>query len=269
MGPLVARLAPGDAGRAYWPTNKRAEYGNWVGLRLLYLPGGLGIACLFLSLWFPLALIGAGLGLALGAFFAYVRYEFSPRGGDLQTRIRSLVVGRLNLPGGARVLDVGCGNGPLVIAIAQRFPSADVTGVDLWGGGWGYSKAACEFNARIAGVSDKTSFQRASASALPFPPGSFDAVVSNLVFHEVRSVSDKRLLLREALRVVKKGGTFAIQDLFRLERAYGDLRDLLEAVRSWGIENVEYVDTSESDFIPWPLKAPFIVGTMGLLCGKK
>jgi hypothetical protein len=50
---------------------------------------------------------------------------------------------------------------------------------------------------------------------------------------------------------------------------YGEPDDLLKVIRSWGIEAVELVDTSTSDFIPKILKLPFMLGTMGILYGKK
>jgi ubiquinone/menaquinone biosynthesis C-methylase UbiE len=113
------------------------------------------------------------------------------------------------------------------------------------------------------------SFQKASASALPFVEGYFDAVVSNLVFHEVSDSKDKRELIREALRVVKKGGKFAFQDLFLVKRTYGDVDDLIEIIQSWGIRRVEIVETRKTSFIPLVLKLPFMVGTMGILTGEK
>ena len=79
---------------------------------------------------------------------------------------------------------------------------------------WEYSKAVCERNAEIEGVAGRMNFQKASAAALPFEDEHFDAAVRNLVFHEVGDVINKRELLREALRVVKRGGAFAFQDLF-------------------------------------------------------
>jgi hypothetical protein len=94
-------------------------------------------------------------------------------------------------------------------------------------------------------------------------------VVSNLVFHNVMGVRDKSLLIREALRVVKKGGPFVFQDLFLWKRVYGEVDELVEAIRSWGIETVEFVDTSDSDFIPTALKLPFMVGTVGILHGRR
>ena len=77
-------------------------------------------------------------------------------------------------------------------------------------------------------MADRVNFQKASASALPFEVGSFDAAVSNLVFHEVSDTKDKRDLIEEALRVVRKGGAFAFQDLFLAKRLYGDVEELLE-----------------------------------------
>lgn len=44
---------------------------------------------------------------------------------------------------------------------------------------------------------------------------------------------------------------------------------MLETIRSWGIERVECVDTSDSEFIPKALQLPFMVGTMGILHGRK
>ena len=80
----------------------------------------------------------------------------------------------------------------------------------------------CERNAAIEGVSDRVTFQRGSAASLPFADEYFDAAVSNFVFHEVGGVKDKREVIREALRVLKKGGKFAFQDEFLIRKMYGD-----------------------------------------------
>ena len=96
-----------------------------------------------------------------------------------------------------------------------------------------------------------------------------DVVVSNLVFHEVGGVKDKKELVREALRVVKKRGKFVFQDLFLLKRLYGKNDEFMETVRSWGIKEVEFVNTSKLAFIPPVLKLPFMLGTIGLIVGEK
>jgi hypothetical protein len=80
---------------------------------------------------------------------------------------------------------------------------------------------------------------------------------------------DQRLLIKEALRVVRKGGPFGFQDLFLWKRVYGEADDLLQTIRSWGIDKVELVDTSRSPFITRALKLPFMVGTIPILHGRK
>ncbi len=249
---------------------ERPHYGNWVSAKMIYIPGALALVFLILSLIFALPLlIMSGLFFLVFIYFGYARYRFSPKGGNIQSRLQDLLVDRLEWEGNGRALDIGCGNGSVTIMTAKRFPTAQVIGIDYWGGVWDYSKGVCERNAGIEGVAGRVTFQRASASALPFKDGCFDAVASNLVFHMVSDVKDKRELIKEALRVVKRGGRFAFQDLFLWKIVYGEVDGLLETIRSWGIERIEFMDTSDSDFIPKALKLPFMVGTIGILYGQK
>jgi ubiquinone/menaquinone biosynthesis C-methylase UbiE len=112
-------------------------------------------------------------------------------------------------------------------------------------------------------------FQKASASKLPFEDGYFDAAVSNLCFHEVADTKDKREVIREALRVVKKGGKFAFQDLFLFKQVYGDPQDLVAALKSWGVTKAEFIETRNAPFIPSALKLPFMVGSIAIIKGEK
>ena len=91
---------------------------------------------------------------------------------------------------------------------AINYPQTHIVGIDYWGGQWEYSKESCEKNAQIAGVSERTSFQKASAAKLPFTDEFFDVALSNFVFHEVQDVKDKRAVIKEALRIIKKDGLF-------------------------------------------------------------
>jgi SAM-dependent methyltransferase len=246
-----------------------ADYGTWVGMKLIVVPLIVGAASAALgSLFWPLWIL-AGLGLLLAGYFAYARHEFSPRGGNVQARIWELVLDRLDWNGVGEVLDIGCGSGALAIELAKRYPHARMTGIDCWGGMWEYSKETCERNARAEGVDDRVRFQRASASDLPFEDGTFDAAVSNFVFHEVKDTKDKRALLNEGLRVVKKGGAYAFHDLFQVKAVYGEVDDLLEAIRGWGIGQVAFVDTKKEHFLPKLLRNPIFVGAIGLIHGRK
>jgi SAM-dependent methyltransferase len=245
------------------------EYGNWVSTKLIYGSIAMSIPFFVLSSVSPIFVVGTIPFLLSFAYFAYARHMFSLRGGNLQAPIRNLVVEHLDWDGEGKALDIGCGNAPLAIQLAKRYPSAHVTGIDYWGGMWEYSKAVCERNAEIEDVAGRMNFQKASAAALPFEDEYFDAAVSNLVFHEVGDVKDKRELIKEALRVVKTGGAFAFQDLFLLKRRFGDVDDLVAIIKSWGIKEVAFADTSDSEFIPKALRLPFMVGRIAIIYGKK
>jgi len=251
------------------PAENKPEYGNWVSKRLLYGTILLGVVFMGLSFWHLAFIVLAIFFLMAFVYFLYAHHKFSPEGGDLQNKIRDLVLDHLEWDGQGKALDIGCGNGPLVIQMAKKYAGAKVTGIDYWGSGWDYSQKECEKNASMEGVADKVNFERASAVSLPYEDEHFEAVVSNFVFHEVVDSKDKKELVREALRVVKKGGVFSFQDLFLVRKIYGETDDLLEAIRSWGIEKVELVRTNELDFIPVALKLPFMVGESGIIHGKK
>jgi len=250
-------------------TAARPDYGNWVSTKLIYGSAAMSIPFLGLSVVFPILIVVALPFLLSFSYFAYARHKLSQRGADLQARIRNLVIEHLNWEGEGKALDIGCGNAPLAIELAKRYSVARVTGIDYWGSKWEYSKAVCERNAEIEGVAGRMTFQKASAAALQFEDECFDAAVSNLVFHEVGDVRDKRELIREALRVVKRGGAFAFQDLFLVKGHFGDVEDLVAMVRSWGIKEVAFADTSDSEFIPKALRLPFMLGKIGIIHGTK
>ncbi|RPJ63323.1 MAG: class I SAM-dependent methyltransferase [Dehalococcoidia bacterium] len=245
------------------------DYGNWVAKKFIFIPASLviifsGLSCL--SLFF---LIGALFFIIPTIYFIYAYFQFSPGGGNLQSKIRDLIFNQLVWDGNGSLLDIDCGNGALAIEAAKKYSGARIVGIDYWGGQWEYSKETCEKNAQIAGVAEWVIFQKASAAKLPFANESFDAVVSNFVFHEVQDVMDKRAVIQEALRVLKKDGIFVFQDLFLWKRIYGEPADLLATIQSWGVREVKLIDTSRQSFIPGAMKLPFMVGQIGIIYGRK
>ena len=143
--------------------------------------------------------------------------------------------------------DVGCGSGALTIACAKRNPQGKMVGIDRWGKEYAsFSLLLCEKNA-AAESAKNASFQRGNAVKLDFPDESFDAVTSNYVYHNITG-KDKQALLLETLRVLKKGGTFAIHDLMS-PRRYGDMQAFVQKLRDMGYERVELIDTTDGSFM--------------------
>lgn len=171
---------------------KGIDYGNWVPSKYVYIPGLLGMLFVVVSYFYYPVIVLAFIFLMVTMYTSYARAQFAPEGGDLQVKIQSLVLDELKWDGNGKLLDIGCGNAPLTIKALNKYPNAQATGIDYWGGMWEFSKEACENNAEIEGVKNRATFLKASASDLPFEDESFDAAVSNMVFHEVKDSADKK-----------------------------------------------------------------------------
>ena len=245
------------------------EFNSWVPKKMIAIPLALSAVfsgCAFIHWAF---LVPGVLLLICGVYMAVMRKKFSTKGENIQGQVQNLVVEHIEWSGNGKVLDIGCGNGPLSIKIAQKFPSAQITAIDYWGKGWDYSQKECEANAKAAKIADRITFQHASASKLPFDDDSFDLVVSNLTFHEVNDTPSKLTALQEAMRVLKPGGTFVLQDLFLLKPYFGTPEELTAAVRSWGVSDVDFIVTRDAPFIPRGAKLGFMLGGLSMLKGKK
>ena len=201
------------------------------------------------------------------SYLIYLFYEFSVNDKKLQHKVWNLVIENLSWNGQGKALDIGTGAGALAIELAKKFPESSIIGIDHWGKLWNYSKSKCEENAKNEGVENQIVFQKASASKLPFEDGEFDAIVSNFVYHEVRDVRDKKKLINESLRVLKKGGRFSLQDTFNNKRRYGIIENLVRDIKEWGVEEVNFIDSANE--IPMPNLLKFELKTMGLLYGIK
>lgn len=163
--------------------------------------------------------------------------------------------------------DVGCGSGALSIRAALTWPETKVTGIDYWGAAYGYGQAMCEKNAAGEGVGSRCTFQHGDANRLDFPDESFDAVVSNYVYHNIIG-ADKHELLLETLRVLKKGGVFALNDEMK-PRMYGDMEAFAQKLRDMGYQEVRLIDTATEAFGSRRRAAMMMLGDSMLLVGRK
>lgn len=81
----------------------------------------------------------------------------------------------------------------------------------------------------------------------------------------------RSILLKEALRVVKKGGAFSFQDMFSQKALYGDMDEFVRILKAEGISEVHYIGNLEKklEFIPGFVTTPWMIRGMGILYGKK
>jgi ubiquinone/menaquinone biosynthesis C-methylase UbiE len=250
-------------------------YGNWIRKKILLV---LGLGVLILGVAF--LLVGnVYLQIVTGLLFAimlisfgfplYAYYAFSPRGGNWQEKVYTLIVDNLGKSAPENGLDIGTGNGVLTLKLAQKFPTAQIVGLDYWGKNWEYSQAVCEANARSAEVADRVSFVKGDAASLEFDDASFAAVVSNLTFHEVKSAPQKREVIKEALRVLRPGGRFAFVDYFHDRQYYGQVAEFEVFLHRQGLAKIEFKRLSEVLPLPLFLRHPKIFGKVGVIYGQK
>jgi ubiquinone/menaquinone biosynthesis C-methylase UbiE len=253
----------------------RLKYGNWIRVRALWALGLSALTMAILSLC-PLNLwIRIIAALLFGVLFIsflyplYAYYMFSPSGGNMQDRIYDLVIKNLDGEVKGNVLDIGSGNGILAIRLAQAYPAAQVTGIDYWGKNWEYSKSVCDENARLAGVEKRVRFQKGDAAALDVADSSFDAVVSNLTFHEVKTARQKRDLVKEALRALRPGGRFAFVDMFYDSGLYGDISEFESFLKGLKLSQIAIKPVGQVVALSKLLMHPKILGRAGIIWGHK
>ena len=243
---------------------------HWLSFALLLAFGVFGIGVggklrVVLSVVFGIAFVVCAK-YSEWCIYAYRSFSYDGER-KLSKQIIDGTAEQITLPEGGVGLDIGCGSGALAIACAKRNPQGKMVGIDRWGKEYAsFSLPLCEKNAAAEGVKN-ASFRRGNAVKLDFPDESFDAVTSNYVYHNITG-KDKQQLLLETLRVLKKGGTFAIHDLMS-PRRYGDMQAFVQKLRDMGYERVELLDTTDGSFMMSKEAKRLMLRGSTLLVGRK
>jgi arsenite methyltransferase len=122
---------------------------------------------------------------------------------------------------GERVLDLGSGAGLDVLLSARRVgPTGHAYGVDMTD----EMLAVAEQNQAKAGVPNAT-FLKGAIEQIPLADASVDVVISNCV---INLAADKSAVLREAYRVLRPGGRFAVADMVALAELPAHVKQSLD-----------------------------------------
>jgi SAM-dependent methyltransferase len=151
---------------------------------------------------------GGYVGDRLAGYLFHHGTKVFYQGDNDQDELHRQVVDMVRAPDDGQVrqvLDVGCSIGQCTTALKQRFPQAQVTGLDV---GLPLLRYA---NLRAQEHGIEVQFVQALAEDTGLPDGQFDVVLCYILFHEVPS----RLfapILAEAYRLLRPGGTLTIVD---------------------------------------------------------
>lgn len=150
-----------------------------------------------------------------------------------------LLYDKVNIQSSDRVLDAGCGVGGSSMWMAKNFKNQAV-GVTISAKQVAYAKK----QARRKGVEELVDFIQADYCDMPFEDASFDVVwAAESVCHTTR----KGDFLKEAYRVLKKGGRLVYCDAFMMQREFDETQwdTMMSFFNGWAVPNLCYCDHFE------------------------
>jgi ubiquinone/menaquinone biosynthesis C-methylase UbiE len=154
-------------------------------------------------------------------------YGYAPAQGDHPQRFQHQMYLQLlyrlrearEVKTGLKLLEVSCGRGGGLNALLSKAPEIDATGLDV-------AYSAVDFCRRTYGESERLRFVQGSALDLPFPDGTFDAVLN---VEASNDYGDRGRFFHEVARVLKPDGILLYADTVKQGRRESMEQDLVSA----------------------------------------
>lgn len=122
-----------------------------------------------------------------------------------ERRFKRHLITCANIEAGHHVLDLGCGTGTLALLLREMCPGAHVSGIDI------DPRILAIARRKIARAGAQIAVHQGSATEPPFPPASFDRILTTLMLHHL-TTPKKRQTLAAAGRLLRPSGELHVAD---------------------------------------------------------
>ena len=207
----------------------------------------LGILFLILGITLSSKFYYAGWMINLGIIFLLIGLYMTYSSKFGKYKMRAKIIQKLSIKGNETALDVGCGRGLMINAVASQLNTGKAYGIDIWDlkDQSGNNYDAVMRNAKIEGTESKIQVLNSDMRKIPFQDGYFDIIVSSLSIHNLKNNEERKKALLEITRVSKKGCKLAILDIAHIEY-------YVSILSSQGF-NIEHIDKHQLQMFP-PVK---------------
>jgi ubiquinone/menaquinone biosynthesis C-methylase UbiE len=137
-------------------------------------------------------------------------------------RARQELIAAAKIEPDHHILDIGCGTGTFVVLLKRQYPQVRVVGLDP------DPKALRRARSKIRRAAVSVQLDEGFSDELPYETAVFDRVFSSFMFHHLEG-PEREKTMREALRILKPGGSFHLFDFVADHAPRGFLERLIHS----------------------------------------